>query len=94
MGRPRIAGLLRDLILALETQFKALEQELLQRLQAQERPKRLGQLTLVALDGEVCDWARFHNRKQVGGDTGRHLALHAALQTPSALRRKEKPLKR
>ena len=61
---------LRDLILALEIQLKALEAELLQRLQGQERPKGLGELTLVTLDGEICDWARFHNRKQVGSYTG------------------------
>jgi transposase len=61
---------LRDLILALEIQLKALEEELQQRLQGQERPKGLGELTLVTLDGEICDWARFHNRKQVGSYTG------------------------
>ncbi|HOB99420.1 MAG TPA: IS110 family transposase [Verrucomicrobiota bacterium] len=61
---------LRDLILALETQLKALEEELLHRLQGQDRSKGLGELTLVTLDGEICDWARFHNRKQVGSYTG------------------------
>jgi len=35
---------LRDLILALETQLKVLEQQLVQRLQGQERPKGLGEL--------------------------------------------------
>ena len=34
------------------------------------RPKALGQLTLVTLDGEVCDSARFSNRKQIGSYTG------------------------
>ena len=24
----------------------------------------------MTLDGEVCDWARFHNRKQIGSYTG------------------------
>jgi transposase len=61
---------LRDLIMALETQLKALEEDLLQRLQGQERPRGLGELTLVTLDGEICDWARFHNRKQIGSYTG------------------------
>jgi transposase len=61
---------LRDLILALETQLKALEEDLLKRLQGQERPRGLGELTLVMLDGEICDWARFHNRKQIGSYTG------------------------
>jgi transposase len=61
---------LRDLILAMETQLKALEEDLLQRLKGQERPRGLGELTLVTLDGEICDWARFHNRKQIGSYTG------------------------
>ncbi len=61
---------LRDLILALELQLKALEEELLQRLQGQERPRGLGELTLVTLDGEICNWARFQNRKQIGSYTG------------------------
>ena len=33
-------------------------------------PKGLGEITAVTLDGEVCDWARFHNRKQIGSYTG------------------------
>lgn len=33
-------------------------------------PKGLGRITTVSLDGEVCDWERFHNRKQIGSDTG------------------------
>jgi transposase len=61
---------LRDLILALEMQLKALEGDLVQRLQGQQRPKGLGDLTLATLDGEICDWARFHNRKQIGSYTG------------------------
>jgi transposase len=65
-----VLGKLRDLILALETQLKALEEQLIERLQGQQRPKGLGELTLVTLDGEICDWARFHNRKQIGSYTG------------------------
>jgi transposase len=61
---------LRELILALEAQLEVLHAELLQRLQGQERPKGLGELTLVTLDGEICDWARFQNRKQIGSYTG------------------------
>jgi transposase len=61
---------LRALIVAMERQLQALEQELLQRLQGQERPRGLGELTLVMLDSEICDWARFHNRKQIGSYTG------------------------
>ena len=61
---------LRDLIVAMETQLAALETELLARVQAQPLPKGLGEITLVTLDSEVCDWNRFHNRKQIGSYTG------------------------
>ena len=61
---------LRDLILALEKQFNELQAELVARVKDQPRPKGLGELTLVTLDGEVCDWKRFHNRKQIGSYTG------------------------
>jgi transposase len=61
---------LRTLILALENQLQSLEAELLQRLQGQERPRGLGELTLVILDSEICDWTRFENRKQIGSYTG------------------------
>jgi transposase len=61
---------LRELILALEGQRAELEGELVARVKDQERPKGLGEITLVTLDGEVCDWKRFHNRKQIGSYTG------------------------
>jgi transposase len=61
---------LRELILALEAQRQKLEAELVARVHEQERPKGLGELTLVSLDGEVCDWHRFYNRKQIGSYTG------------------------
>ena len=61
---------LRELILALEAQRQELETELVARVKDQVRPKGLGQLTLVTLDGEVCDWQRFYNRKQIGSYTG------------------------
>jgi transposase len=61
---------LRALILALEEQLAALETELKARVQAQPIPKGLGEITLVSVDGEVCDWHRFHNRKQIGSYTG------------------------
>jgi transposase len=61
---------LRELIVAMETQLAALEAELLARVQDQVTPKGLGGMTLVTLDGEVCDWHRFSNRKQVGSYTG------------------------
>jgi transposase len=61
---------LRDLIVALERQRQQLEVELVARVKDQPRPKGLGDLTLVTLDGEVCDWGRFYNRKQIGSYTG------------------------
>jgi transposase len=61
---------LRELILALEAQLKALEADLVVRVKDQPRPKGLGELTLVTLNGEVCDWNRFGNRKQIGSYTG------------------------
>lgn len=61
---------LRELIVALETQLAALETQLLARVYAQPIPKGLGAITLVTLDGEVCDWNRFNNRKQIGSYTG------------------------
>lgn len=61
---------LRELILALEQQLAALEAELIARVRDQPLPKGLGEITLVTVDGEVCDWGRFHNRKQIGSYTG------------------------
>ena len=61
---------LRDLIMALEAQLAELQAELLARVKDEVTPKGLGGLTLVTLDGEVCDWHRFSNRKQVGSYTG------------------------
>jgi transposase len=70
---PWLLGLLeklRELILAMEAQLSVLEAELLNRLEGQPRPKGLGEMTLVTLDAEICDWNRFSNRKQVGSYTG------------------------
>ena len=61
---------LREIILVIEAQIDGLLAELTLRLAHQARPKGLGELTLVTLDGEVCDWRRFSNRKQVGSYTG------------------------
>jgi transposase len=70
---PWVLGLLTDLrtlILALEEQVRALDAEIAARVKGQPRPKGLGELTLVTLEGEICDWARFFNRKQIGSYTG------------------------
>jgi transposase len=61
---------LRELILAVENQLTALQAELTARVHSQPKPKGLGDLTLATLDGEVCDWTRFHNRKHIGSFTG------------------------
>ncbi len=61
---------LRALIVEIEAQLAELETELLARVKAEVAPKGLGGLTLATLDGEVCDWQRFNNRKQVGSYTG------------------------
>lgn len=63
-------GQLRDLILPVEAQLKALDTELVARVKDQQRPKGLGEISIVTLDGEVCDWNRFNNRKQIGSYTG------------------------
>ena len=65
-----ILAQLRDLILALEVQLQALEAEIKARVKGEVLPKGLGELTCVSLDGEICDWHRFYNRKQVGSYTG------------------------
>jgi transposase len=61
---------LREIILALSAQLTALEAELSARVKAQVLPKGLGEITVATLDGEVCDWGRFHNRKAIGSYTG------------------------
>jgi transposase len=61
---------LRALIVAIEAQLAELETELLARVKDEVAPKGLGGMTLVTLDGEMCDWHRFNNRKQVGSYTG------------------------
>jgi transposase len=61
---------LRELILQLEAQLATLEAALVAGVKAQVIPKGLGEIPLVTLDGEVCDWHRFYNRKQIGSYTG------------------------
>ena len=61
---------LREIILVIEAQVAALLAELALRVAGQARPKGLGELSLVTLDAEICDWKRFSNRKQVGSYTG------------------------
>ena len=59
----------RQLIAAVETLLEALTEQV-EALAPKERPKGLGPLTLGLLIAELCDWARFKNRKQIGSYTG------------------------
>ena len=54
----------------MEEQLEQLLIDLKAPLKDQAIPKGLGELSLATLDGEVCDWNRFHNRKQIGSYTG------------------------
>ena len=66
----RLLESLRKLILPLEEEIKQLEECLKQRVKDQPIPKGLGEISLVTLDSEICDWYRFYNRKQIGSYTG------------------------
>ena len=59
----------RPVLAVLDTQIAALSREL-EAAAAQDLPRGLGKLTSVALSREVCDWRRFHNRRQVASYTG------------------------
>ena len=41
-------------------------------------PRGIGALTWVILAREICDWARFHNRRQVGSYTGLCPGVHTS----------------
>ena len=61
---------LRELIELMEGQLRELEAKILGSVKSLKGPKGLGELSLGILEAEVCDWNRFHNRKQVGSYTG------------------------
>lgn len=61
---------LRKLLLELKSQLDVLTAQLEQSVAGQHLPKGLGALTVAVLDGEVCDWHRFQNRKAPGSYTG------------------------
>jgi transposase len=61
---------LREIIVVIEAQVTVLLTELTLRAADRPRPKGLGELSLATVDAEMCDWNRFHNRKQVGSYTG------------------------
>jgi transposase len=58
-----------QLISAVQQQLLALDKALKANT-PKERPKGLGELSWEQIESEVCDWARFKNRRQVGGYAG------------------------
>lgn len=66
---------MRAMILQLDEQEKALRKKL--ESEAPEwLPKAFGALTWVALAREICNWARFKNRRQVSSYTGLCPGVH------------------
>lgn len=65
---------LQDTIQILNKRAFALEKQIIEKQnsieEAQILPKGLGELTAMLIYGEVADWNRFSNRKQVGSFTG------------------------
>jgi transposase len=61
--------ILRTVITTLDTQEQARRAELAAAAPA-SLPKAIGALTWVLLAREICDWARFQNRRQVASYTG------------------------
>jgi len=59
----------RPILLALDAQIAALTAQL-EAAAPGDLPSGLGKLTSVILSHEVCDWARFKNRRQVSSYTG------------------------
>jgi transposase len=59
----------RELILELEKRLKKVEKKL-EDAAPQELPQRFGRLTFVLLLREICNYQRFHNRRNLGGFTG------------------------
>lgn len=71
-----LAGWLREQLEVMRTVLLALEKQEVEHRQALEAaapralPKAVGALTWVLLSREICDWARFRNRRQVSSYTG------------------------
>jgi transposase len=59
----------RPLLTVLDAQIAALTSEL-EQAAPPKLPSGLGKLTSVIVSREVCDWRRFHNRRQVSSYTG------------------------
>lgn len=60
---------MRSVLATLDSQEKALHERLEASAPA-NLPKAVGALTWVLLEREICDWARFKNRRQVASYTG------------------------
>jgi transposase len=65
---PRL-DIYRPILSELDRQICALTQQL-EAAAPPQIPRGLGKLTTVMLTREVCDWSRFHNRRQVASYTG------------------------
>src|SRR5687767_12776501 len=57
-------------IRACQKQMAELTAQIQARVSGEKLPKGLGALTVSLLDGEVCDWKRFRQRKAIGSYTG------------------------
>ena len=66
---------MRGVILHLDAQEKTRRQAL-EKAAPQNLPKAVGALTWVLLAREICDWARFKNRRQVSSYTGLCPGVH------------------
>jgi len=66
---------MRKILLELDAQERAVHTELEAAAPAQ-LPKAVGALTWVMLAREICDWARFKNRRQVTSYTGLCPGVH------------------
>jgi transposase len=60
---------MRTVLLALEKQ-EVEHRRALEAAAPRALPKAVGALTWVLLSREICDWARFRNRRQVSSYTG------------------------
>jgi len=64
----KLLTMIRDLLLAVQTQVNLATKELEQR--ATPQPRGVGALTSQVLEREILDWHRFQNRRQVASLTG------------------------
>jgi transposase len=82
--KPTLPGWLQLLVAEWQTLALDLDQReraLRAQLEAtapQDLPKGIGALTWVILAREICNWARFHNRRQVASYTGLCPGIHTS----------------